>query len=105
MQNASARLDVALPLHTEHFGLRSQVLSNLSSISRTKVSVLSSSEPVTMLSSTCVATRIVSPSLSFLLHIAPSYPAFWKPWLSSQLDHVTCRHLPECGMPYRGLKT
>jgi hypothetical protein len=22
-----------------------------------------------------------------------------------QLDHVTCRHLPECGMPYRGFKT
>jgi hypothetical protein len=43
---------------------------------------------VTMLSSTCVATRIVSPSLSFLLHIAPSYPAFWKSGLSSQFDHM-----------------
>jgi hypothetical protein len=39
---------------------RSQVPSNLSSISRTKLSVLSSLDPVTMLSSTCVATRIVS---------------------------------------------
>jgi hypothetical protein len=51
-----------------------------------------------MMSSTCVATRIVSPSLSFLLHMVPSYPAFWKPWLSSQLDHVMCRQLPECAL-------
>ena len=41
---------------TEHFGeFMLEVPSNLSSISRTKVSVLSLAEPVTMLSSTCVA--------------------------------------------------
>ena len=38
------------------------------------------------------------------VYIAPSYPAFWKPWPSSHLDHMTCRHLPECGMPYRGFR-
>ena len=24
---------------------------------------------------------------------------------SDQIDQVTCKHLPECGMPYRGFKT
>jgi hypothetical protein len=58
MQNASARLDVALPfIPSISVRLRSQAPSNLSSISCTKVSVLSSSGPVTMLSSTCVATK------------------------------------------------
>jgi hypothetical protein len=60
MQNASARLDVGIPLHTEHFG-EVTVASAIESVqhlpSHTKVSVLSSSEPVTMMSSTCVATR------------------------------------------------
>ena len=76
MQSASARLDVALPLHTEHFG-KVTLTSAVESFQHfTHEGVGLVVVGLTMLSSTCVATRIVSPSLSFLLHIAPSYPAF-----------------------------
>ena len=71
MQNASARLDVALPLYTEHFGevtLASAVESVR--ISRTKVSVLSLLEPVTTLHGKQHSGR--------RLHVT------WSKWLESQ---------------------
>ena len=48
--------------------------------------------------------RILS-SLSSLAHMDPLYLTFSKPSDCSHLDQVTCMHLLECVIPYKGRRT